>query len=106
MMVTGDYHHTAIAVARGVGIIPQAGPMIIIQARSEMSSLPPSCSQSDIATEAQTQESILDASFPGHYSPSRLSTDSRSGFISHAASGQLPFQAALGLMTSSGERQV
>ena len=34
-MVTGDYHHTAIAVARGVGIIPPGGSLVIIQAESE-----------------------------------------------------------------------
>lgn len=40
MMVTGDYHHTAIAVARGVGIVPQGGQLVIIQAKSEKQVLP------------------------------------------------------------------
>ena len=35
MMVTGDYHHTAIAVARGVGMVPPGGQVIIIQAKPE-----------------------------------------------------------------------
>ena len=35
MMVTGNYHHTAIAVARGLGIVPQGGQLVIIQAKSE-----------------------------------------------------------------------
>lgn len=39
MMVTGDYHHTAIAVARGAGMIPKGNPMLIIQAKSESDSL-------------------------------------------------------------------
>ena len=37
LMSTGDYHHTALAVARGVGMVPPQGQGIIIQARSEMS---------------------------------------------------------------------
>ncbi len=40
MMVTGDYHHTAIAVARGVGMVPQGGQLVIIQAKSEKQVLP------------------------------------------------------------------
>ena len=36
-MVTGDYHHTAIAVARAVGMVPKQSPMLIIQAKSEQS---------------------------------------------------------------------
>ncbi len=40
MMVTGDYHHTAIAVARGVGMVPQGGQLVIIQAKSEEQVLP------------------------------------------------------------------
>ncbi len=40
MMVTGDYHHTAIAVARGVGMLPQGGQLVIIQAKSEKQVLP------------------------------------------------------------------
>ena len=45
-MVTGDYHHTAIAVARGVGMISQEGDrgqkrgqLIIIQAKAEKQGL-------------------------------------------------------------------
>ena len=30
-MATGDYHHTALAVARGVGMIPPKGQVVIIQ---------------------------------------------------------------------------
>ena len=35
MMVTGDFQHTAIAVARGVGMIPMEGQVIVVQAKSE-----------------------------------------------------------------------
>ena len=35
-MVTGDYQHTAIAVARGVGMVPPGGPLIIIQSKAEL----------------------------------------------------------------------
>lgn len=38
LVVTGDYHHTAIAVARGVGMLPPGGKLIIVQAKSELQS--------------------------------------------------------------------
>ena len=41
VMVTGDYQHTAIAVAKGVGMLPKADPTIIIQAKSELQGLLP-----------------------------------------------------------------
>ena len=31
LMATGDYHHTALAVARGSGMIPPKGQVVIIQ---------------------------------------------------------------------------
>lgn len=34
-MVTGDYHHTALAVAKGVGMIPIELPLVIIQSQTE-----------------------------------------------------------------------
>lgn len=34
-MVTGDYHHTALAVAKGVGMIPMELPLVIIQSQTE-----------------------------------------------------------------------
>lgn len=34
-MATGDYHHTALAVARGVGMIPAQGKVIIVQKQVE-----------------------------------------------------------------------
>ncbi len=34
-MITGDYHHTAISVAKGAGMIPPAGKLVIIQAAAE-----------------------------------------------------------------------
>ena len=41
MMVTGDQHHTAIAVAKAVGIIPKERPILVIQAKSEKSTYAP-----------------------------------------------------------------
>ena len=38
MMLTGDYHYTAIAVARGVGMLTPEAQLVIIQARSELAS--------------------------------------------------------------------
>jgi len=32
MMITGDYHHTAIAVARGAGMLPTGAKLVIIEA--------------------------------------------------------------------------
>lgn len=37
LMVTGDYHHTAVAVARGVGMVAQDAQVVIIQSKSEVS---------------------------------------------------------------------
>ena len=34
-MVTGDYHHTALAVAKGVGMVPPEMPLVIIQSQTE-----------------------------------------------------------------------
>lgn len=36
LMATGDYHHTALAVARGVGMVPPQGQVIIIQNAAEV----------------------------------------------------------------------
>ncbi len=36
MMVTGDYHHTAIAVAQGSGMIPCDHRVVIIQSQGEL----------------------------------------------------------------------
>ena len=49
-MVTGDYHHTAIAVARGVGMLPPGGELIIIQAKSELQSTAQSLDQPFLAS--------------------------------------------------------
>ncbi len=35
MMITGDYQHTAIAVARGVGMIAVVSQVIVMEAKSE-----------------------------------------------------------------------
>ncbi|DBA99058.1 TPA: hypothetical protein ACH3X1_014197 [Trebouxia sp. C0004] len=35
MMVTGDYFHTALAVARGVGMVPKEARVVIIQTHAE-----------------------------------------------------------------------
>ncbi len=37
MLITGDYHHTAIAVARGAGMIPSGGKLVIVEAASAAS---------------------------------------------------------------------
>lgn len=53
-MVTGDYHHTAIAVARAVGMVPRQRPMLIIEAPSEMGGKSPS-RRSHLAAQAQAK---------------------------------------------------
>ena len=45
-MVTGDYQHTGIAVARGVGMLPKTDPVIIVQVSSEQDRILPSRSSS------------------------------------------------------------
>ena len=37
IMVTGDYHHTAIAVAKGVGMVPPESRVLLIQTHAERS---------------------------------------------------------------------
>ena len=36
MMVTGDYHLTAVAVARGIGMVKSDNQVVIIQSKAEM----------------------------------------------------------------------
>lgn len=47
LMATGDYHHTAVAVARGVGMVPLNSHVIIIQTEDDImsSNLPQAASQ-------------------------------------------------------------
>lgn len=60
-MATGDYHHTALAVARGVGMLSPQAQVIIIQAEQESkpSSIPktPLASEGHAATQSPQQMS-------------------------------------------------
>ena len=38
-MITGDYHHTAIAVARGAGMLPTGSKLVIIEAAAQPSKM-------------------------------------------------------------------
>ena len=81
-MATGDYHHTALAVARDVGMIPPEGKrVIIIQKTSEAQDLPgleslgtsvapagplqPSASAVSAASEPQVQAETFDSAHQG-----------------------------------------
>ena len=57
MMVTGDYHHTAIAVGRLVGMIPGGSPIVILQAKSELGRQSPQSSST-------AQTAILNSKLP------------------------------------------
>ena len=57
-MVTGDYQHTAIAVARGTGMLPPDGQLVIIQARSELHSTSDSPGRSPLACESRNRYSL------------------------------------------------
>ena len=59
MMITGDYHHTAIAVARDVGMIPPMGKVVVIdtiglpELHSELSAMnSPHAAMAKIASQA------------------------------------------------------
>lgn len=67
LMVTGNYHHTAIAVARGVGMVPPGGPLIIIQSRAELQSAtkPPGPSYGPSHGRAQSQPGASNPQEPG-----------------------------------------
>ena len=56
-MVTGDYHHTAIAVGRLVGMIPGGSPIVILQAKSELGRQSPQSSST-------AQTAILNSNLP------------------------------------------
>ena len=49
LMVTGDYHHTAIAVARGVGMLTPGKQLVIVQAKCELQITAESPSRSSFA---------------------------------------------------------
>ena len=79
MMVTGDYHHTAIAVARGAGMIPKGNPMLIIQAQSESDSLLANQGLSPSAREHQG--TLLDRACPAAEDSPPLHTNSTSELV-------------------------
>lgn len=49
-MVTGDLHHTAIAVARGVGMLSPEDSLVIVQSRSELQGATHTASWSKVAS--------------------------------------------------------
>ena len=62
-MVTGDQHHTAIAVAKAVGIVPKDRPILVIQAKSEKSTYSPGIRTHPGAP--QEQRSLMLTAAPG-----------------------------------------
>ena len=80
-MATGDYHHTALAVAQGVGMIAPEGQVVIIQKASEAQDLAGvqsletpvapagplqrSASAVSVAPEPQVQAESLDSAHQG-----------------------------------------
>lgn len=58
MMITGDYHHTAIAVAKSAGMIPQGGKLVIIQAASEAAPAAAEPSRAATASVHQSAEKV------------------------------------------------
>lgn len=83
-MVTGDYHHTAIAVARGAGMIPKGSPMLIIQAKSESDSLLANQGQSPSAREHHG--TLLDTPCTAAEDCPPLRTNSVSRLVGHQES--------------------
>ncbi len=64
MMITGDYHHTAIAVAKGAGMVPPAGKLVITQAASEASSAAADPGRQHMMPEHHSHESKLKQAVP------------------------------------------
>lgn len=58
MMITGDYHHTAIAVAKSAGMIPRGGKLVIIQAASEAAPAAAEPSRAATASVHQSAEKV------------------------------------------------
>ena len=54
LMVTGDYVHTAIAVARGVGMVRPDSHLVIIQSKAELDDKPGSSTYSNLASETSS----------------------------------------------------
>ncbi len=69
MMITGDYHHTAIAVAKGVGMVQPGSDIVVIdtigepQLRSERSAL---ATPHSVASRVATPNFTPQASFSAH----------------------------------------
>ena len=59
-MVTGDYHHTAIAVGKGVGMIASGSQLVIVQAKTELQTTAQSLRPS-IFSNASTESARLTA---------------------------------------------
>ena len=83
-MITGDYHHTAIAVAKNVGMLPADRDIVVIDAVQQCQPSPPSSPRRVAFVSPSPDQSPA----PLHLSPSRLrSTSLRSALMSpgHAA---------------------
>lgn len=87
MMLTGDYHQTAIAAARGVGILPTDSQLIIVQARSEPQSTAQPPSHAPSTFDSSHSHSLRPPAYPvvGNFNGSGKSDGQKAG--SSQASG-------------------
>ena len=68
MMITGDYHHTAIAVARGAGMLPTGAKLVILEAAAQASKMR-SALKGDLARTMATCAAPLRVSFDLAHEP-------------------------------------
>ena len=89
MMVTGDYYHTSIAVARGVGMVGPTSRLVIVQTREEQAGRSPkkSAPKPEQATGASRRQMLpqrsIKATAVGSTAPAKRKAVARS--VSFAA---------------------
>ena len=90
-MVTGDYHHTALAVARGVGMLPLDERVVIIQSRTELMPTNRCSGQLTSALKAPKSPRPSTHTLSGHHKGVSFPVQQQSG-EDEAAKGPLRFQ--------------
>ena len=78
-MLTGDYHQTAIAAARGVGILPSGSQLIIVQAKSEVQSTAQPSSHAPSTCDSSHSLSLPACPVAGTFSGSGKSDGQKAG---------------------------
>lgn len=102
LMATGDYHHTALAVARAVGMVSAQGQVVIIQKDTKMPSFraKPSVLKAEGAADRVSHRVLHARSL----TPSSSSNSSNfQGLLFHMDTGSPTQHDALELLTAAAE---